>query len=87
MQDWGLNNGLQVRNMTKKERYEFTKEPTITAREVPRKQLSSECWTVQFEGLFACKRCKYKKSRECGGKNIRKTGKNAYGYKVPLGVK
>jgi hypothetical protein len=44
--------------------------------------LSSECWSVQFRGFKACKGCDFKGKRDCGGKNIIKTGKNANGCKV-----
>ena len=53
---------------------------------IKQSQLSSECWTVQFEGLNACKTCKLKNTFECGGKNIRKKLKNKNGFKMPLGV-
>lgn len=55
------------------------------SRLVPQSQLTSECWTVQAFGLESCHGCEYKNTRECGGKNIRKTGKNANGRAVPLG--
>jgi hypothetical protein len=40
---------------------------------------------IQFEGLGACKKCDVRGTSECGGKRIRKTGKNELGFKVPLG--
>lgn len=45
--------------------------------------LSDECWFVQVWGLDKCKTCSYK-GKDCGGKNIRKTGKNKLGFTVPL---
>lgn len=44
--------------------------------------LTSECWLIQFQGLAACKNCEFKNTKNCGGKNIRKTLKNANGHKV-----
>ena len=46
--------------------------------------MTDECWTVQFQGLKACETCPLKDTDDCGGKEIRKTGKNSKGYKVPL---
>lgn len=46
--------------------------------------LSGECWMVQIYGLDTCKTCEYRSSAECGGKTIRKTGKNEHGHKVPV---
>jgi hypothetical protein len=46
--------------------------------------LTSECWQVQFEGLEACETCEYRDTENCGGQEIRETGKNDMGYKVPL---
>jgi hypothetical protein len=47
-------------------------------------KLTSECWTVQFSGLSACETCEFRCTEDCGGQNIRITGKNKNGYKVPL---
>lgn len=57
----------------------------MTSRTIPQSQLTSECWTIQFEGLSACEHCSYKNTKECGGKEIRKKLLNIKGYKVPLG--
>lgn len=51
---------------------------------VNQKKLSSECGIVQFWGLEKCKTCEFRK-KDCGGKKIRKTGRNELGFKVPLG--
>ena len=53
-------------------------------RIVNQADLSSECWNVQIWGLKQCKKCEFKNTRECGGKKIRKTGKNELGKKVPI---
>jgi len=58
---------------------------TLEVRSIPQSQLTSECWDVQFRGFRACERCEYKGKKNCGGKNIRKTGKNSLGFSVPLG--
>jgi hypothetical protein len=47
-------------------------------------KLTNECLMVQMLGVEYCHRCEAKNTRACGGKNIRKTGKNKAGYKVPL---
>ena len=56
----------------------------VVAKEtnVDQNALTSECWSVQFRGFIACKGCEFKGKRDCGGKNIIKTGKNANGFKV-----
>ncbi len=56
----------------------------MQSRMVKQANLSSECWTIQFWGLSACKECQYKGKRECGGKNIIKTLKNKKGIEVPV---
>lgn len=39
---------------------------------IDQSKLTSECWSIQFEGLTACKTCKLNLTPECGGRNIRK---------------
>lgn len=56
----------------------------VHTRMIRQADLTSECWTVQFQGIEACKTCPYRGKRECGGKNIRRTGINAKGIKVPI---
>lgn len=54
-------------------------------REVPRSELTSECWIVQFEGLAGCDDCEALNTPDCGGQTIRATLKNERGLSVPLG--
>jgi hypothetical protein len=56
----------------------------INTRTVNQGRLSSECWSVQFSGLEACNTCEQKNKKGCGGKQIRKTGKNEKGFSVPV---
>jgi hypothetical protein len=58
---------------------------TSNARSIPQSELSAECWLVQMSGLDRCDKCEFAGSDECGGSEIRKTGKNELGFKVPLG--
>jgi len=58
---------------------------TNQARSIPQSELTAECWLVQMSGLDRCKLCEFVDTEECGGADIRKTGKNEKGYKVPLG--
>jgi len=46
--------------------------------------MTGECWLVQFWGDDACKTCEARDTSECGGQQIRKTGKNEKGHTVPL---
>jgi len=46
---------------------------------IRQKDLSAECWLVQFSGTDYCNFCEYKDTKDCGGKNILKTGKNENG--------
>jgi len=39
-----------------------------------------------MEGLDACGKCPFRDTEDCGGENIRKTGKNSRGVFVPLGT-
>ena len=52
---------------------------------VKQNQLTTECWPVQMFGLGECRTREFLNKRSCGGKNIRKTGKNEKGFTVPLG--
>ncbi len=51
---------------------------------IDQSRLTSECWEIQFKGLEACEDCEYLNTDECGGKEIRESGKNAKDYKVPI---
>ena len=44
--------------------------------------LTGECWIVQMQGLKACESCQYKGTEDCGGEDIRRTGKNEKGHHV-----
>lgn len=54
-------------------------------RSVSASELTEECWTVQMIGLNACETCEWLETKDCGGKQIRKSGKNSKGHKVPIG--
>jgi len=56
-----------------------------STRSISQSELSAECWLVQMSGLDRCLKCEFADTDECGGKDIRKTGKNEKGFKVPLG--
>ena len=53
-------------------------------RDIDQSKMTEECWEVQFNGLEYCSTCNYKDKDTCGGKNIRKKGKNKKGFSVPL---
>lgn len=50
------------------------------------RNLTSECWLVQINGLEYCNGCESKDSEECGGKRIRQTGRNAAGIDIPISL-
>jgi hypothetical protein len=52
------------------------------SKEIDQSELTGECWQVQFWGLSECEECEYKDTDECGGKRIRKTGRNKKGHVV-----
>jgi hypothetical protein len=56
----------------------------MEAKIVKQSQMTGECWSVQIWGLKYCETCEFKGKRNCGGKNIIKTGKNERGFTVPL---
>ncbi len=58
---------------------------TSIGRSISQSELTSECWLVQFVGLTECETCDVKNTNECGGPDIRETGKNSKGFEVPLG--
>lgn len=56
---------------------------------ISQNHLTDECLLVQAWGLGECESCRCRGSKEtphwnCGGKKIRKTGRNSKGYSVPL---
>ena len=55
-----------------------------TVTTVRQSEMTGECWLIQFHGLMVCGTCQYNGKRGCGGKKIKKTGKNEKGFKVPL---
>lgn len=54
-----------------------------TVKAINQSSLTDECWLVQIFGKGKCLSCK-DKDRNCGGKKIRRTGKNKKGISVPL---
>ena len=44
---------------------------TVKSKVINQSQLTSDCWLIQFWGIDACKKCKVKNTRNCGGKKIR----------------
>lgn len=56
----------------------------INARTAFQNKMTSECLMVQFNGLLQCNTCEQKNKKDCGGKHIRKTGKNEKGFNVPV---
>jgi len=57
----------------------------ILVKEINQKELSSECWLIQFTGLKACEKCEFLNKSDCGGKRIREKLVNERGFIVPLG--
>ena len=57
----------------------------VTAKRIPQNQMTSECWIVQLSDVQTCDTCEFIDTDECGGQDIRSTGKNEKGFKVPLG--
>jgi len=49
---------------------------------IQQSKLTGECWMVQMQGLKACESCQYKGTEDCGGQNIRETGKNNKGHEI-----
>lgn len=54
----------------------------MKTRQLDQRQLSDECWGIQMWGTEECSRCCYLNTKDCGGKNIRKTGKNNKGFAI-----
>jgi len=77
--EWGNSEDVSIT-----ENFNASSLKTAKVRTVSQSNLTGECWTVQFSGLKACDTCEYKDTEDCGGQNIRKTGKNELGLKVPL---
>jgi hypothetical protein len=47
-------------------------------KEIDQKNLTSDCWLIQFKGLKACENCEFKDTDECGGGETLKKLKNNY---------
>lgn len=60
----------------------LTKRGFVPQKSTPSRKLSSECWGIQMFGRKYCKTCPHRGTKECGGKRILKTGKNAKGYTI-----
>ena len=45
---------------------------TIKAKRIYQKDLTPDCWSIQFWGLPYCRKCEYLATDECGGQRIRK---------------
>jgi len=59
----------------------------MKSKMVRQADLTDECWMVQAFGTSTCKSCEYRDTAECGGQQIRKTGKNEKGLDVgPKGL-
>jgi hypothetical protein len=58
---------------------------TAIIETVGSQDLTPECWGVQIWGLRHCDECEFKDTEECGGKEIRETGRNRKGISVPIG--
>lgn len=61
------------------------REIVSNTRIIPQKDLTGECWLIQFQGLSACHNCEAVNTDECGGKKIRERLQNEKGISVPLG--
>lgn len=55
------------------------------ARTVRQSELTEGCWLVQCFRVEHCLECEHRDTPDCGGEEIRRTGKNALGHSVPLG--
>lgn len=49
---------------------------------VKQANLTAECWMVQIYGTSHCSSCEFKDTDDCGGPEIRKSGKNEKGIEV-----
>ena len=56
----------------------------MNAKIINSRNLTMECWLIQAFGKSHCKSCESKGTKNCGGKNIIKSGKNSKGIKVPI---
>lgn len=63
------------------------KKEMLTSTEIARlERLTKECNDIQLWGKKVCKDCLLKNHKNCGGKQIKKTGKNSKGFVVPIDV-
>ena len=63
------------------------KKEMLTSTEIARlERLTKECHDIQLWGKKVCKDCLLKNNRRCGGKQIKKTGKNSKGFVVPVDI-
>lgn len=55
---------------------------TAPVKRVKQRELTGECFLVQIYGTSYCEQCPVKDTPDCGGQEIRKTGKNEKGLEV-----
>jgi hypothetical protein len=55
---------------------------TAPIKQVKQRDLTGECFLVQIYGTSYCAQCEAKDTPDCGGQEIRKTGKNEKGLEV-----
>ena len=65
----------KIRNYIKKGKF-------MKVKTVKQSDLSSECFIIQMWGLSACETCQFLNTKDCGGKEIRKTKMNEKGKKI-----
>ena len=56
----------------------------MQVKSIKQSDLTAECWAVQMWGIGKCEKCEFRNTPDCGGKEIRKTGKNQIGTVVPI---
>jgi hypothetical protein len=50
----------------------IARESGVRTKIISSRDLTSECWHIQFRGLPYCKDCEYLATEMCGGQRIRK---------------
>ena len=53
-------------------------------KEIDQKNLTSDCWGIQFWGLGECKKCEFKGKKSCGGGATLKRLQKEAGHEILL---
>lgn len=64
----------------------MNKEGIVETKTIDQSKLTTDCWSVQIQGVAACEKCEFFNTASCGGKAILKRRVEAQEYWEQLGT-